>query len=69
MPIASMAELMVLAVYMPPHEPAPGHDSHSIACSFFSSILPAWNLPTASKIETMSTSSPSGPTPGRMLPP
>src|SRR5438552_3448730 len=25
MPIASMAELMVLAVYMPPHEPAPRH--------------------------------------------
>ena len=24
MPMASMAEDMVLAVYMPPHEPAPG---------------------------------------------
>ena len=31
MPIASMALLMVLAVYMPPHEPAPGQASHSIA--------------------------------------
>ena len=31
--------------------------------------VPAWNLPTASKMETMSTSSPSGPMPGRMLPP
>ena len=29
MPIASMALDMVLAVYMPPHEPAPGHASHS----------------------------------------
>ena len=28
-----MALDMVLAVYMPPHEPAPGHASHSILCS------------------------------------
>jgi hypothetical protein len=24
---------MVLAVYMPPHEPGPGHDSHSTSCN------------------------------------
>ena len=56
MPIASMAELMVLAVYMPPHEPAPGQASHSIAWTPFSSSLPAWYWPTASKMETMSMS-------------
>ena len=69
MPIASMAELMVLAVYMPPHDPAPGQASHSILWTVLSSSLPAWCRPTASKMETMSTSSPSGPMPGRMLPP
>ena len=26
MPSASMAEAMVLAVYMPPHAPGPGHE-------------------------------------------
>src|SRR5437764_1482743 len=45
--MASMALDMVLAVYMPPHDPAPGHASHSIALTPFSSSLPAWNCPTA----------------------
>ena len=62
-------QLMVLAVYMPPHEPGPGHASHSTLWTPLSSSLPAWYWPTASKIETMSMSSPSAPTPGRMLPP
>src|SRR5262249_7445206 len=40
MPIASMAELMVLAVYMPPHDPAPGQASHSTPWTPWASSLP-----------------------------
>ena len=38
-PIASIALAIVLAVYMPPHEPWPGQLSHSTLCSVFSSIV------------------------------
>ena len=39
MPIASIAEDMVLAVYMPPQEPAPGQAWRSTSINSFSSIL------------------------------
>ena len=68
MPSASIAEDMVLAVYMPPQEPAPGQEWHSTFFSRASSILPAACWPTASKIETMVRSSPSS-LPGLMVPP
>ena len=55
MPSASMALAMVLAVYMPPQEPAPGMAHCSTSMSSLSSILPAACLPTASKTETMSS--------------
>ena len=56
MPSASIARAMVLAVYMPPHEPGAGdgvllRDRASSA----SVILPAACWPTASNTETMST--------------
>mmetsp|Transcript_15904 Transcript_15904/g.41237 ORF Transcript_15904/g.41237 Transcript_15904/m.41237 type:complete len:264 (+) Transcript_15904:302-1093(+) len=41
MPIASMAEAMVLAVYMPPQAPAPGHELRTMSKRSFSSISPA----------------------------
>jgi len=50
-------------------ESCPGQLAHSTLCSIAASIAFAWNCPTASKMDTMSTSSPCGPTPGRMLPP
>ena len=53
MPSASNAELIVLAVYMPPHEPLPGIARRSISPKSFSFILPAVNWPTASKTLTM----------------
>ena len=39
MPRASIAEAMVLAVYIPPQEPAPGMAQDSISASSVSSIL------------------------------
>jgi len=68
MPSASMAEAIVLAVYMPPQEPAPGQAWHSIARNCSRVILPVPNAPTASKMLTMSTSLPST-RPGLMVPP
>ena len=53
MPSASKAELIVLAVYMPPHEPLPGMARRSIWQKSSSLILPAENWPTASKTLTM----------------
>ena len=53
MPSASKAELMVLAVYMPPHEPLPGMARRSISVKSVWLILPAVNWPTASKTLTM----------------
>ena len=46
-PIASIALDMVLAVNIPPHEPAPGQALRSIAASSSSVILPAACSPTA----------------------
>ena len=54
MPKASMAQAMVLAVYMPPQEPGPGIAQLSISLSSWSEIFWAACLPTASKTETMS---------------
>ena len=51
MPIASIAEAMVLAVYMPPQEPGPGIAVSSICFSSISDTLPAAWPPTASKTE------------------
>ncbi len=45
MPIASMALDIVLAVYMPPQEPAPGQLSHSILWSAFCVDLAGLELP------------------------
>jgi hypothetical protein len=53
MPSASKAELMVLAVYMPPQLPLPGMARRSISQKSSSLILPALNWPTASKTLTM----------------
>ena len=52
MPIASMAEDIVLAVNMPPHEPAPGHAWRSTSSNSASPICPALCWPTASKALT-----------------
>ncbi|MNI74141.1 hypothetical protein D3C73_1302080 [compost metagenome] len=41
MPSASAAEAIVLAVYIPPQEPAPGQTWHSIWCSSSSLIFPS----------------------------
>ena len=58
MPSASMAEDMVLAVNMPPHDPAPGQARRSISRRSLSAILPAFNCPTASKTLTIVRSCP-----------
>ena len=68
MPSASNDELMVLAVYMPPHEPLPGIARRSIWQKSSSLILPAENCPTASNTLTMLRSWPLY-LPGRMVPP
>ncbi len=53
-PKASIADDIVFAVYIPPHEPGPGMALFSISRSSFSSMLPPACAPTASKTETMS---------------
>ena len=53
MPSASNDELIVLAVYMPPHEPLPGMARRSISQKSSSLMLPALNWPTASNTLTM----------------
>ena len=58
MPSASIAELMVLAVYMPPHEPEPGIARRSISPRSCSLKVPAVNWPTASNTLTMLRSLP-----------
>ena len=68
MPRASIALAMVLAVYIPPQEPGPGMAVAVTPSSSASSILPALCFPTASKTETMSTSSPLW-QPGLIVPP
>ena len=68
MPSASMAEAIVLAVYIPPQAPAPGMAWHSMPCSSASSILPAACAPTASKTLTTVRSLPRY-LPGLIVPP
>ncbi len=58
MPSASNDELIVLAVYMPPHEPEPGTQRRSISLKSFSLNRPALNSPTASNDDTIVRSLP-----------
>ena len=73
MPSASIALAMVLAVYIPPQEPAPGMAYFSTSLSSSSVNSPLACLPTASKTETISIGldsfSSCGKRPGRMVPP
>ena len=62
---ASMAEAMVLAVYMPEQDPGPGIEVRSTKLSWCSVTVPCATPPTASKTETISRLS----VPGRMVPP
>ena len=55
-PQASIAEAIVLAVYIPPQAPAPGQAFRIIFLYSFSSIVPATFSPHASKAETTSSS-------------
>ena len=57
-PSASIADAIVLAVYMPPHDPAPGQACCSRSASAASDNFPAACWPTASKTDTMSTGLP-----------
>ena len=50
MPMASHRQFMLLAVYMPEHEPQPGQVPRSNSSSCSSSIRPALRAPTASNI-------------------
>ena len=45
MPSASIADAIVLAVYMPPHAPAPGHELRTVSKRAASSALPDTNSP------------------------
>ena len=58
MPRASKLLLMVLAVYMPPHEPEPGTQRRSISLTSVSLMRPMVYSPTASKALTMVRSLP-----------
>lgn len=72
MPSASMALPMVLAVYIPPQEPAPGMALDSTVSSSSSENSPLACLPTASNTETISKSLVSPlmlAQPGRIVPP
>ena len=55
-PNASIAEAIVLAVYIPPHAPAPGQAFLITFLYSLSSIFPATFSPQASKAETTSNS-------------
>src|SRR6202795_1409301 len=68
MPGASNDELMVFAVYMPPHEPLDGHAFLSMPSKSSFDIRPAENSPTASNDDTMVKSTPYQ-LPGRSVPP
>ena len=67
-PMASMAEDMVLAVNIPPQAPAPGQAVFSISMSSSRGSLPATCWPRASKTLTMVRSRPAW-CPGLMVPP
>ena len=68
MPSASKDELIVLAVYMPPHEPLDGQAFFSMPSKSSSLMRPAVNSPTASNDDTMVRSLPFQ-WPGLMVPP
>jgi hypothetical protein len=68
MPSASNDELMVLAVYMPPHEPLDGQAFFSMPSKSSFDMRPAENSPTASNDDTMVRSTPFQ-LPGRIVPP
>jgi hypothetical protein len=68
MPIASMADDIVFAVYMPPHEPTPGQALRSMPSKSVRDMRPAAEAPTASKTLTMVRSSPPQ-RPALMVPP
>ena len=55
-PIASMAQAIVFAVYIPPHEPGPGIAHLSISPNCLSVIEPFALCPTASNTLTISNS-------------
>ncbi len=67
-PIASIADDMVLAVNIPPQAPAPGQAFFSISISSSRGSLPATCCPRASKTLTMVRSRPPW-CPGLMVPP
>ena len=67
-PIASKIADIVLAVNMPPHEPAPGQARRSTSRSSAASILPALYSPTASNTLTTVRSRPPY-RPGLIVPP
>src|ERR1044071_6884117 len=70
MPNASIADAIVLAVYMPPQDPGPGMAHCSMACNSSSPIFRLACAPMASKTETMSNLRESPVMqPGRMVPP
>ena len=54
-PSASIAEAIVLAVYIPPQAPAPGQAFSTIWSNSDSDIVPATLLPQASNAETTSS--------------
>ena len=58
MPRASKEELMVFAVYIPPHEPLPGQAFSSTPFKSSALNLPEVNSPTASNAETILRSLP-----------
>ncbi len=68
MPSASMTIDMVLAVYCPPHAPAPGQATSSSSLRSESVMIPAAFAPTASKTSAKVTFLPRN-VPGAMVPP
>jgi len=67
-PSASTAAAMVFAVYMPAHEPGPGHAVRSSSFSSSGVMDPAETLPTASNTSWIVTSRPRK-EPGMIVPP
>src|ERR1700731_695644 len=68
MPSASNDELIVLALYIPPHEPLLGQALRSMPLKSASLMRPAVNSPTASNDETIVRSLPFQ-LPGLIVPP
>mmetsp|Transcript_81464 Transcript_81464/g.213877 ORF Transcript_81464/g.213877 Transcript_81464/m.213877 type:complete len:291 (+) Transcript_81464:459-1331(+) len=68
-PMASIAQAIVFAVYMPPHAPAPGMALRTTSARAASSMPPVMKLPYASNVDTMSSVSPLHDKPEAMLPP